>query len=126
MGFGFMSLDVELREESEYSGEEGGEEEEYFRGVVGPLRATVCEFQDTSPVGSYWLTKLIIVLNILVALFTGGIFFIGDEFAYRTYPSAVCSYWRMFPGNNTLNVFTCKLSSPLRQHDLPVHCWRQY
>jgi membrane associated rhomboid family serine protease len=79
VGFGFMSLD-----------EESGEEEEYFRGVVGPLRATVCELQDTSPVGSYWLTKLIIVLNVLVALSTGGIFFITDEFAYKTYPSAVC------------------------------------
>jgi membrane associated rhomboid family serine protease len=76
----------ELREELTHS----DEEEKYFRGVVDPLRATLCEFQDTSPIGSYWLTKLVIVLNILVALFTGGIFFITDEFAYKTYPSAVC------------------------------------
>jgi|YelNatPaOPRAMG01_1025707.scaffolds.fasta_scaffold24414_3 membrane associated rhomboid family serine protease len=70
-----------------YSEDEEGED---FEGIAGPLRATLCELQDTSPVGGYWLTKLVIAVNFLVALFTGGIFFLTDEFAYKTYPSAAC------------------------------------
>jgi membrane associated rhomboid family serine protease len=66
------------------------EEEEYFRGVVGPFKALACELKDTSPIGSYWLTKLLIVVNVLVALFTGGIISLSAEFAYRTYPSSAC------------------------------------
>jgi membrane associated rhomboid family serine protease len=71
----------------------GSEEESgggAFEGFVGPLRATVCELRDTSPVGSYWLTKLIVVANFVVALFTGGILFLTEEYAYSTYPSAAC------------------------------------
>jgi membrane associated rhomboid family serine protease len=76
-GGGFYSSDEESEEES--SG-----------GFVGPLRATACELRDTSPVGSYRLTKLIVVANFVVALFTGGILFLTEEYAYSTYPSAAC------------------------------------
>ncbi|MCC6023230.1 MAG: hypothetical protein LM600_00845, partial [Thaumarchaeota archaeon] len=64
-----------------YGSEEEGEEESPG-GFVGPLRATACELRDTSPVGSYWLTKLIVVANFVVALFTGGILFLTEEYAY--------------------------------------------
>ena len=73
-----------------FYGSDEESEEESSGGFVGPLRATACELRDTSPVGSYWLTKLIVVANFVVALFTGGILFLTEEYAYSTYPSAAC------------------------------------
>jgi membrane associated rhomboid family serine protease len=66
------------------------EEEEYFDRVVDWFRAVKCELSDTSPIGSYPLTITLIVVNVLVAVATGGVLFMKDVFAIETYPSLVC------------------------------------
>jgi hypothetical protein len=44
------------------------------------FRAVKCELSDTSPVGSYPLTITLIVVNVLVAVATGGVLFMKDVF----------------------------------------------
>ncbi len=78
MGYDY---DEELSEE---------EEEKFFKGLTHPIAATICELRDTSPIGSYWLTITIIVINVLVAMLTGGILFMNTVFAYNVYPSSAC------------------------------------
>jgi membrane associated rhomboid family serine protease len=69
--------------------EESRGDEEYFEGWVSPLKATVCELRDTSPLGDYPLTIMIIALNIIVFIFT--FFKMPDlRFLYRYYPNQVC------------------------------------
>jgi len=87
-----------LDESEEYSSEEdilyeeeSRRDEEYFEGWVSPLKATVCELRDTSPLGDYPLTIMIIALNIIVFIFT--FFKMPDlRFLYRYYPNQVYSY----------------------------------
>lgn len=57
---------------SGYDEELSEEEEKFFKGLTHPIAAAICELRDTSPVGSYWLTLTIIIINVLVAMLTGG------------------------------------------------------
>ncbi len=75
---------------SGYDEELSEEEEKFFKGLTHPIAAAICELRDTSPVGSYWLTLTIIIINVLVAMLTGGILFMNTGFAYNVYPSSAC------------------------------------
>lgn len=75
---------------SGYDEELSEEEEKFFEGLTHPIAATICELRDTSPVGNYWLTITIIIINVLVAMLTGGILFMNTVFAYNVYPSSAC------------------------------------
>ncbi len=63
-------------------------DDKYFRGWIPIWSAFACELSDLSPVGSYIVTKLLIIINILlfIPLFT----LIVSANAFQYYPSPAC------------------------------------
>jgi len=76
--------DLKLEEEVDL------EEEKYFGGLIDVVKATLCQLKDTSPIGSYWLTVAIIIVNVIIAIATGGVLFINPLIAYMYHPSSLC------------------------------------
>jgi len=83
----YYTLTSEESEQNEES--EASEEEEYFRGVVHLVKAFICELQDTSPLGSSWLTKALIIFNILFSLFMSANID-GPLYLIKYFPNSTC------------------------------------
>ena len=65
------------------------ENERYFRGVVPVWDAIACELKDTSPEGSWILTKILIIANAILFIILGQYMWPYTT-AYKTFPYPLC------------------------------------